>query len=74
MKALGKVKILEDTCHHSALHSERSGLGRPDLDLFEAHYFLALLSHKATLKRKLLDWVIKDLGQAVLGMKGLYFS
>ena len=42
---------------------------------FEAHYFLALLGHdQATLKRKLLDWVIKDPGQAVLGMSGLRFS
>ena len=44
-------------------------LGRPDLDLFEAHYFLVLLGHNlATLKRKLLDWVIKDPGQAVSRM------
>ena len=35
------------------------------MDLFEAHYFLVLLGHNlATLKRKLLNWVIKDPGLA----------
>ena len=50
-------------------------LGRPDLDLFEAHYFLAFMGRDyATLKRKWLNCVIKDSGQAVLGLLGLRLS
>ena len=51
-------------------------LGRPNLDCFGAHYFLALLGHnQATLKRKLLKSICNWCGQGLLAQYcGLNFS